>query len=133
MIVLDASAWVTALVDSGSAGEECRRVIGESRALLVPPHSRLEVTRTLARLEIAGRLDEVTAAGLFSAALELEVREVPADPGLLRAVWRVRHNLSVYDAPYVVLALGADARLLTCDKRLARATTTLGAAVVLVD
>lgn len=40
---------------------------------------------------------------------------------LLGRAWALRANLTVYDAVYVALAEALDARLLTCDARLARA------------
>ena len=41
--------------------------------------------------------------------------------GLLPRVWRMRDNLSAYDAVYVALAEVLNATLLTCDRRLASA------------
>jgi predicted nucleic acid-binding protein len=40
---------------------------------------------------------------------------------LLARVWELRHNLTAYDAVYVVLTEVFDARLLTRDRRIAAA------------
>ena len=61
------------------------------------------------------------------------------DPGpaaggvLISAQWELRHNVSAYDAAYVVLAQRFAVPLLTTDPWLARAATALGAEVRLVS
>jgi len=40
---------------------------------------------------------------------------------LLERAWALRHNMTAYDAVYVALAEGLEARLLTADERLANA------------
>jgi predicted nucleic acid-binding protein len=48
------------------------------------------------------------------------VRYAPPE-WLLAAIWARRHNVSPYDAGYLVLAEMHDASLVTLDERLARA------------
>jgi predicted nucleic acid-binding protein len=38
---------------------------------------------------------------------------------LLRRAWELRHHLTAYDAVYVALAEALNARLLTCDAKIA--------------
>jgi len=51
---------------------------------------------------------------------DLDVAHYPHKP-LLPAIWRLRHNLTAYDAAYVALAEALDAPLLTLDSRIAAA------------
>ena len=46
---------------------------------------------------------------------------------LLPAIWRLRDNLTAYDAAFAALAAVLDAPLITLDQRLAQAPLLLGA------
>ena len=50
-----------------------------------------------------------------------EVDYVNTDSLLLQAVWKLRHNVSCYDAAYLAVAALHDAPLVTFDARLAGA------------
>lgn len=126
MIVLDASAWVRALVDSGPIGDAAREEMVDDPAWVAPAHSALEVLRTIRRYELAGMLIADQADDLAAAVADAEVTYVGAESWVLRAGWESRHNVSAYDAPYVVLARAYDAPVLTCDRRLAKAVVDLG-------
>lgn len=89
--------------------------------------------RTLRRYEGAGTLDPTAATALAEAVLAAQVRYAPPDHDLLAYVWRHRHNLSPYDAPYVALAARYGVALVTTDARLARAAQALGVDVVVPD
>jgi predicted nucleic acid-binding protein len=126
MIVVDASAWVRALVDAGPTGDAVREVMVGDAAWVAPAHAPLEVLRTIRRYETTGLIQVEQASRLADAVLAAEVTYVAAEPWLLRAAWDLRHNLSVYDAPYVALARVHDAPVVTCDERLAHAAASLG-------
>ncbi len=51
---------------------------------------------------------------------DLDVVHHPHEP-LLPTMWRLRSNLTAYDAAYVALALALDAPLVTLDARIAAA------------
>ncbi|MGH3850816.1 MAG: PIN domain-containing protein [Pseudonocardiaceae bacterium] len=51
---------------------------------------------------------------------DLDVVHYPHEP-LLPTIWRLRSNLSAYDAAYVALALALDAPVVTLDTRIASA------------
>ncbi|MDR3202769.1 MAG: type II toxin-antitoxin system VapC family toxin, partial [Bifidobacteriaceae bacterium] len=94
-----------------------------------PAHGPIEVLRTLRRYERAGLISESTAAAAASEVARAEVRIAPPDGWMLGEVWRLRHNMSPYDAPYAALALSHEAPLVTFDLRLSRAAEQLGAPV----
>ncbi|WP_369253381.1 type II toxin-antitoxin system VapC family toxin [Geodermatophilus amargosae] len=114
MIVADASAVVSALLNAGAA-----------RDLLA--HERIQVPH-LVDVEVAGALRRTVSAGTVTAdegwaALDtwrrLGVTRHPV-PGLLDRVWQLRENLTAYDATYVALAEALDCPVVTADGRLAR-------------
>jgi predicted nucleic acid-binding protein len=86
----------------------------------------------LADVEVASVLRRLVAADAISERLAREALEDLADLGidrhahdpLLERIWELRRNVSAYDASYVALAEVLDAPLLTCDKRLKRASGT---------
>lgn len=128
MIVVDASAWVRAVVDAGPVGEAARRELVTEPHWLVPAHAPLEVLRTIRRYETAGLLEREAADRHAAAVVDAEVRVIGPERWLLRATWRLRDNVSAYDAPYVAIARVHDAPLVTGDERLARAAVGLGVA-----
>jgi predicted nucleic acid-binding protein len=92
MIVVDASVWVRALVDDGSAGDAARLALTHDPGWVAPAHMPVEVLRTLRRYEAAGVLTAAQAA-LFAAEVgEATVRYAPPESWLLAAIWARRHN-----------------------------------------
>lgn len=130
MIVVDASAWVRALVDSGSLGDAARRILSADPDWMVPAHTPLEVLRTIRRYEARQFLTVVQAAEFANAVVRTELRYEMPEAWLLSQVWKSRHNLSAYDAPYVALAARYAAALVTSDGRLASAAAAAGVRVV---
>ncbi|GMA23055.1 ribonuclease VapC9 [Luteimicrobium album] len=125
MIVLDASAWVCALVDAGDQGDASRAVLEADPDWLVPAHGPIETLRTVRRYEQAGVLGRDAAQSFGDAVVATQLRVVGPEPWLLAEVWELRYTVSPYDAPYVVLARRFDAALVTIDSRLARAASDL--------
>ena len=76
-----------------------------------------------------GTAATVLAAQVASAA----IRDLRPEEWLISAQWELRHNVSAYDAAYVVLAQRFAVPLLTTDPWLIRAATALGAEVRLVS
>lgn len=126
MIVVDASAWLRALVDDGPYGEAARRVLTDDPDWAAPAHMPVEVLRTLRRYEAEGLLTtgqvDVFAAEVAGAT----VRYVVPDPPMLTAGWAWRHNVSPYDAGYLAVAALYKVSLVTLDVRLARAAQHAG-------
>ncbi|WP_181790661.1 type II toxin-antitoxin system VapC family toxin [Streptomyces phytophilus] len=119
MIVVDSSAVVDLLVDSGARGKAAARHLAGESLLSAPYLIDTEVASVLLRLERAGMLagDKTTRAVTDYRTLHIRRHEH------LPLLERVRQLGSVrsYDAFYVALAEGLDAPLLTSDARLARA------------
>jgi len=120
MIVLDASAAVDWLLRT-PAGERIEQRIYAHEETLHSVHlldvEFAQVLRRLVRQEIVnpGRAEQAIEDLL---ALRI-TRHAPAL--LLRRMWRLRQNLTAYDAAYVALAEELRAPLITRDQRLAAA------------
>lgn len=118
-VVVDSSALVAVLLDGGRAGEWAASAISEAQ-LRAPALIDFETANVLRRHEIAGDISADQAAQAHLDLMELTIERWPYDL-LADRSWRLRHNLSVYDASYVALAELVGAPLVTLDERLARA------------
>lgn len=116
-LVIDASATVAALVDSGPDGRWAETLLTSD---LTAPHLLpVEVANVLRRAVNAGDLTDDAAALAHADLLDLRIEFVPYDTVASR-VWELRRNLSAYDAWYVAVAELLDAPLATLDQRLVR-------------
>jgi predicted nucleic acid-binding protein len=121
VIVLDASAAVDWLLQT-AAGQSIERRIYSSNETLHAPHLLdLEATQVLRRLSLQRVVSAHRADEAVQDLLDLRVTRYPHFV-LLPRIWQLRHNFSVYDAAYVVLAEKLGATLLTRDARLASVT-----------
>jgi predicted nucleic acid-binding protein len=124
-LVVDASALVEYLLRT-PAGLGIGPAIEDREAWLnVPALCDLEVAAALRRALANGRLTRARAAGALRDYLDLPlVRH--GHSTLLSRVLGLRHNFTVCDAAYVVLAERLGAALLTADEALRRAVTRSG-------
>ena len=118
--VIDSSVLAAALVDSGPDGAWAESLIAHD-TLAGPELALAEVSNVLRRLEQAGRISSVKAAGAHDNLVRLDVELFPFAP-FARRVWELRGNLTSYDAWYVALAEYLDCPLATLDGRLVRAS-----------
>ncbi|MDM4762099.1 type II toxin-antitoxin system VapC family toxin [Galbitalea sp. SE-J8] len=120
MIVLDASVLVEVLLGLPLAGRVRARIADPDVALHAPQLVVLEVAQVLRRRVASGHTAPRDADAALETLLDLDI--VLHDHALLaRRVWRLRDNLTAYDAAYVALSELLGAPLLTADTRLARA------------
>lgn len=120
MIVVDASAIVDALLYA----QDLKRLMnfpGVEDWHAAPNFIDVEVLSALRRLELgrhitAKRSREAVSDFRQFNILRFDITELVPD------IWRLRHNLSAYDAAYVALAKLLDIRLATRDRRLVNST-----------
>ncbi len=114
MIVVDASAAVSALLNAGPA----RQAMTDEQ-VHVPHMIDPEVANALRRGVAASRIESGDAWTALDRWRRLGLSR-HAIFCLLERVWELRENLSAHDASYVALAESLDCALLTADVRLGR-------------
>jgi predicted nucleic acid-binding protein len=120
VIVLDASAAVDWLLQTSIGQRIEKRIFAHGESLHAPHLIDLEVTQVLRRLVRDRTISERRADEAMEDLLDVRIARYPHDV-LLPRIWGLRHNLSAYDAAYVVLAEKLGATLITRDGRLAGA------------
>lgn len=118
-LVIDASALVALLLDSGPAGQWATRTIAGSD-LTAPELVTFETANIIRRHCTAGAVSEDQASQAHADLLDLALELWPYEAVAMRA-WELRHNLTSHDASYVALAELLDIPLLTLDQRLSKA------------
>jgi predicted nucleic acid-binding protein len=119
-LVLDASAGVEILLHT-TRGESLTDQIPRGSHWWAPDHYPVEVAAALRGAELRGDIKPAHAVHLFAKVQHAKaLRRAQIQP-LLPYAWRKRHQLSVYDALYVVLAEHLHATLVTADVKLANA------------
>lgn len=119
MLVVDSSAVLAALAASEPPPGLSQR-LAEDSDLHAPHLVDTEFLHALRRLTIKGQLSEDRAEDARTDYADLALTRYPHRP-LSDRVWELRHNLTAYDATFVVLAETLDTTLVTCDARLTRA------------
>lgn len=119
MIVLDASAAVEWLLGMPH-GDEVNTRLAADQMLHAPHLLAVEVAQVVGRYVASGDVSAERGALALEDLGDLDVVHHPHEP-LLPTMWRLRFNLTAYDAAYVALALALDAPLVTLDARIAAA------------
>lgn len=121
MLVVDASVLAEYLIGSALGLRARERMSSHADSLLVP-HLAIAETVSVFRSWVArGELMEVRALGALEDLRDFPAQRYPTEP-LLPRIWKLRHNLTSYDAHYVALAEALDVPLLTADARISRAS-----------
>ncbi len=120
MIVLDASALLELLLQTRLGTRVEARLFRDRDELHVPHLADVEVAQGLRRLVRGGEVSPDRAAEAIADLIDLDLHRHPHLDLLTRA-WKLRENLTAYDAIYVALAEALAASIVTCDGRLAKA------------
>ena len=118
MIVIDASAAVSALLNAGQA-----RAVLATESVHAPHLIDTEVANALRRQVARGAVTADDGWTALDTWRRLGVTRHPVS-GLLDRIWQLRDNVSAYDASYIALAEALGCAVLTADRRLSRAPGT---------
>ncbi len=117
-VVADASVIVEAWTSTSSVADECRKVLAQ-RLVHVPELVFSEVSHVLRKQE---RLTSVDMShhidSLISSPWSTSRYEEYA-----RVAWRLRHDVTMYDASYLALSIVLRLPLVTLDRKLASVAT----------
>lgn len=120
-VVVDASVAIELLMRS-SKGQAARAAI-EGLRMFAPDLLNAEVVSWLRRKRAAGAIGERRSEQIVTDLARMPVERVRTTP-LLHDIWRLRANLSAYDASYAALARRLACPLVTADARIAAAPGT---------
>jgi predicted nucleic acid-binding protein len=120
LIVIDASALLEMLLQTGKAERLMQRALADSERLNAPELLDIEAANVMRRLTQRKEISLQRAERAFEDFSQLIIERHSHAP-LLPRIWELRDSMSAYDAAYIALAEGLGAPLLTCDARLARA------------
>jgi predicted nucleic acid-binding protein len=118
-LVCDASAVVTALLDSGDVGTWAAERLHGAR-LFAPALMPFESSNIIRRHELNALVNTDQAVQAHADLVDLPVDLWPYE-ALAARIWQLRPNLTSYDAAYVALAEMLEVPLVTLDQRIARA------------
>ena len=118
-MILDSSAAVEWLLGLPRAGAVSDRILS-SDSLHAPALLDIEVAHVVRRYVTAREIDDRVGERALMALADLDVVRYTHEL-LLPLIWRLRHNLTAYDAAFVALAAVLDAPLVTLDARVAQA------------
>jgi predicted nucleic acid-binding protein len=120
MIVLDASAAIDWLLQTPAGQRIEQRIYSRQETLHSVHLLDVEFAQVLRRLVHQGTLTARRAEEAIEDLAALRITRYA--PGmLLQRIWRLRQNLTAYDAAYVALAERLQAPLITRDQRIASA------------
>ena len=122
-VVVDASALVAAVADTGPFGTKARGRLRDCRRI-APFLVDAEVGSALRSMVLRRELNQNAAEPARLLAERLIHRRYPHHGALAARAWELRHSLSFYDALYLALAEKLNCPLITADQRLARAIPT---------
>jgi len=120
MIVVDASAVLEFLLQTPLGVRVEDRLFRRDDEFHVPHLLDVEVVQGLRRLVRTGEVSASRATEAITDLNELDLHR-HAHLDLLGRAWKLRDNLSAYDAMYVALAEAIDASIVTCDAALSKA------------
>jgi predicted nucleic acid-binding protein len=120
VIVVDASALLEFLLQTQLGTRVEARLFRDRDEIHSPHLVDVEVTQGLRRLVRAGEVSPDRAADAIADLVDLDLHR-HAHLDFLTRAWKLRENITAYDAMYVALAEALDAPIVTCDTPLAKA------------
>jgi predicted nucleic acid-binding protein len=120
VIVVDASALLEFLLQTPLGTRVEARLLRHDDEFHSPHLVDVEVTQALRRLGRAGEVSADRAAEAIEDLVDLDLHR-HAHLDLLSRAWKLRENVTAYDAMHVALAEALDATVVTCDTPLANA------------
>jgi predicted nucleic acid-binding protein len=120
VIVVDASALLQLLLQTSLGTRVEARLFRDGDGLHAPHLLDVEVVRGLRRLVRTGEVASGRAAEAIADLSDFDLHR-HAHVDLLARAWKLRDNVSAYDAIYVALAEAIEATIVTCDGPLAKA------------
>jgi predicted nucleic acid-binding protein len=120
VIVVDASALIEFLLQTQLGTQVEARLFRGQDEFHAPHLVDVEVTQALRRLVRTGEVPADRAADALADLAGLDLQR-HAHVDLLERAWKLRANITSYDAMYVALAEALDGPLITCDAPLAKA------------
>lgn len=118
-LVLDASAGVEILDRSFTGRRLSKDMDAPGTFVWTVEHFRVEVAKVLRRDVLTGDLEDAEATRRVLELANWKLRVVRISPLLVDA-WKLRNNITIHDALYVVLARRLGATLVTGDNKLGR-------------
>ena len=120
MIVVDASALLEFLLQTPVGRRVEARLLRDEDELHAPHLVDVEVVQGLRRLV---RMDDVSSGRAVEVIEDLADLDLHrhAHLDLVSRAWKLRSNITAYDAMYVALAEAIEAPIVTCDGPLAKA------------
>lgn len=120
MIVVDASAVLEFLLQTPLGTRVEARLFRDGDELHAPHLIDVEVTQGLRRLVRSREVSPDRAAEAIADLIDLDLHR-HAHLDLLTRAWKLRDNITAYDAVYVALAEALGATVVTCDAPLGKA------------
>jgi predicted nucleic acid-binding protein len=120
-VIVDASALLEFLLQTPLGARVETRLFRDEEELHAPHLVDVEVVQGLRRLVRNGELSSGRAAEVIADLADLDLHRHP-HLDLLSRAWKLRENITAYDAMYVALAEALDAPLVTCDRPLGNAS-----------
>ena len=120
MIVVDASAVLEFLLQTPLGTRVEARLFRDGDELHAPHLIDVEVTQGLRRLVRSREVSPDRAADAIADLIDLDLHR-HAHLDLLTRAWKLRDNITAYDAVYVALAEALGATVVTCDAPLGKA------------
>jgi len=120
VIVVDASALLEFLLQTSLGTRVEARLFRDGDELHAPHLVDIEILQALRRLVRTGEIPPARAGEAIDDLTAFDLHR-HGHVDLLDRAWKLRNNISAYDATYVALADAIQAPIVTCDGPLAKA------------